>query len=248
MSLILTHISKFGILQVADSALTTKTAGGLADSRDADKLFDIADQTAVVAVAGTYAVGLKSMDNWMRDCIANHQLLPDLSTFATALKDALTAGATGNQAHIMHLTGYGPKPAVGTIPQFWHVRNMTGIDDQTGDYTGRSSVYTASEDFPTRDLPNGDWEEFKKQMAEQVYVNGHVYGRIAFNFGFQALAKLDSELITRSKGNLRSPQSIDEMKDRVVRRFDLVSDVYSRNTYGARVIGGPTQIRKLPIP
>lgn len=245
MSLIVTHLSGFGVLQIADSALT---AADGTDAGNAAKLFDIPALGAVVSVAGTYTVGGVRLDQWLQNFIAAHATAPTLKQFAEDLRDALTSNATSGQGHILHLAGYGPNAVPGTLPEFWHIRNVTGIDMQTGEYGGYSPNYAASEDFLARDLPGvGGWAVFKLG-PEWVYVNGPASGRVALNVALQSLANLDLGLVNTSSGFLRPPLTIQEMQERVVRRFELVIDIFSRNTAAARVIGGPTQVRSLPIP
>jgi len=65
MTLIATHISKYGIVQASDSNLT---AGGKVKS-PGKKVFDLPFGVGALAVAGSYRVGGREMDAWMSECI-----------------------------------------------------------------------------------------------------------------------------------------------------------------------------------
>ncbi len=247
MSLIVTHISSFGVLQIADSALTN-LGPPVTDAGDATKVFAVPQFNAALSVAGSYSVGVERLEQWLNDFIASRSNVADLRAFANDLGTELTNQATGTQAHIVHLAGYGHNPLVGTIPEFWHVRNYGGMDETTGAYVSRSGTYAVSEDFQTVNMPSaGGWPAFQAG-AEMIYVNGLVHGRVIFNSAFQSLSAIESALVNDPTNALRAPQSMVEMEKRIVRRFELVGDVFSRNSYGARIIGGTTQVIALPQP
>jgi hypothetical protein len=245
MSLIVTHISALGVLQIADSALTVPGPPAQ-DAGDANKIFDVPALQAAISVAGSYSVGSVPLDVWLSNFIAKSNS-NTLGAFATELASALTNQVFASQSHLVHLAGFGATPMPGAPPEFWLIGNFDGIDEASGEYVGRNAVYGQTEDFLNRDLKAiGGWEMFCATKAEFAYVNGLKHGRVAFNTAFVQLDSLDRTLINDSDSKLRLPGTIEEMRDRVVKRFELVSDIYSRNLFGARVIGGPTNFIAVP--
>lgn len=189
------------------------------------------------------------MGEWMNAFISRHSALPSLEKFAQTLRDHLQKERLDTQGHLIHLAGYGLSPVPGTEPEFWFIRNYSAMDEETGGYAGQSGQYEVSEDFRTRDVSAvGGWTSFRSRSMEQIYVNGPARGRSAFNMAMGSLAEVERHVIDASSGKIRAPKDAGEMAERIIRRFEFVSDLYSRNTTEARGIGGPTQICVLPQP
>ncbi len=107
MTLIATHISKFGIVQCSDSNLT---AGGK-PAGVGKKVFDLPFGLGALSVAGSYTVSGRDMDAWMADCIDAYGKgpRPTLPGFAEDLRGRLSSELTDEEAEdltLIHIGGY----------------------------------------------------------------------------------------------------------------------------------------------
>src|SRR5260370_20344144 len=95
MTLIATHISKYGIVQASDSNLTA----GLRLAGPGKKVFDLSFGRGALAVAGSYSVSGREMDAWMSDCIQDYGrgANPTLPGFAEHLRARLSSELTDDE-------------------------------------------------------------------------------------------------------------------------------------------------------
>lgn len=85
MTLIVTYISKYGIVHASDSNLTSSSGDPAGEGR---KTFPIPALNAGLTLAGAYSVAGTKMDAWMEGFIEAHTAV-SLDIFADKLKDAL---------------------------------------------------------------------------------------------------------------------------------------------------------------
>ena len=71
MTLILTHISQYGIVHASDSNLTADGS----HAGTASKIYPIAHLQAGLTVAGAFSVGGATMESWMPEFIRNASIL-----------------------------------------------------------------------------------------------------------------------------------------------------------------------------
>ncbi len=151
MTLIITHINRYGIVHASDSNLTG------ADDRDAgtgQKTFPITFLNAGLTVAGNYSVAHVSMDTWMNNFIKRQQGIANLTLeqFSRTLRDELQTNMLPDEklgGSIIHIAGYVEQNGR-THPEFWFVRNVHGINQQTGEYENIDETFDITEDFWTR--------------------------------------------------------------------------------------------------
>jgi len=86
MTLILTHLSKFGIIHASDSNLTSDAD---APEGQGQKVFKVPFLNAGLSIAGAYSVAGKPMDVWMTDFISSQASdgVGSISNFAHGLKN-----------------------------------------------------------------------------------------------------------------------------------------------------------------
>src|SRR5437764_7813054 len=154
MTLILTHLSKFGIIHASDSNLTSATNTSAGQGK---KTFALAYLDAGLTVAGAYSVGRTAMDVWMQNFIRVQEAkgTRPLSQFAEALRSAFEAQMLREEkdgGSMVHIAGYVESSGV-QHPEFYYIRNVYGIDTSTGEYFDVRPTFAVSEDFWTRDCP-----------------------------------------------------------------------------------------------
>src|SRR5258705_5648267 len=107
MTLILTHLSRFGIIHASDANLTSVTIGAAGQGQ---KTFRVDYLNAALTVAGSYSVAGFPMGMWMNDFI--NQMgggARSLSEFADALRARLQAEmlpAERDCGSMVHIAGY----------------------------------------------------------------------------------------------------------------------------------------------
>jgi hypothetical protein len=247
MSLILTHISKFGVVHASDSNLTR----GIDAAGQVQKTFRVTYLNAGLTVAGVYSVAGCSMDRWMTDFITKQASSAEsLAAFASRLGNALeTEMSSTEKQHgsMVHIAGY--VEADGSQhPEFYFVRNIYGIDAVTGEYFDIRDQFAVSEDFWTRDCPKGDLMEVLESGRAQIYVNGYPSGRIAYLAVIDQLKDFFAELWRKPEWMFRPPQSLTETTLFVKLYMSILGTLFQVSNYPAPVIGGATQICEIPRP
>jgi hypothetical protein len=246
MSLILTHINKFGVIHASDSNLTR----GNDEAGQGQKTFRVMSLNAGLTVAGVYSVAGHPMDRWMTDFITKQRGgAESLGACASRLRDALETEMFWSEkksGSMVHIAGY-----VGDSgdqhPEFYFVRNIYQITP-TGDYADVREQFQVSEDFWTRDCPNGNLMEALESGGFQIYINGYPSGRIAYVGVINQLTDFFAQLWRNTEWKFRPPQSLTETALFVKLYMSIISTLFQVSNYPAPIIGGATQICEIPAP
>jgi hypothetical protein len=244
MTLIVTHISRHGIVHASDSNLTS-VAGYQAGQ--GQKTFEIPRLNAGLALAGTYSVGGNSMDIWMKYFI-DSQPGNTLAEFAAGLRDALSQQMNPEEkanGTLMHLAGYAEQNGV-YHPELWFIRNAD-IDPATGQYQITDQLQL-SEDFWSRDCPQHNLMQAFQTGAYIFYFNGFAPGRITFAALQPIMADFFSNIWSNPNWNFRPPASISEIELLVKLFIQIISTVFQFSDYSAPLIGGDAQTYVIPQP
>ncbi len=248
MTLILTHISKQGIVHVSDSNLT---ASGDTPAGESQKTFKVEHLNAGLTVAGSYSVGGVRMNHWMNDFIQQQVTAgASLSKFAHNLKSELETQMSPSEKEngsMIHIAGY-VEAKRKSHPEFWFVRNVTGIDSHTGEYTGTSSRFQVTEDFWTRDCPKRKLMESFQTGGYQVYVNGFASGRIGFVFLQRVMNQFFYSIWSNPNWAFRPPSAIEETEMLVKLNVEVIGTLFKLSDYPAPFIGGNIQTYVIPQP
>lgn len=245
MTLIITHISRHGIVHASDSNLTgadDKNAG------EAKKTFEITFLNAGLTVAGSYGVGNSSMNGWMPNFIQRQSQITnlDLKSFSHNLKDSLQAEMTESQKNsgsIIHIAGYVEEGGF-SHPEFWFVRNVHKMDPKTGEYIEIDQNFEISEDFWNRDYKNPNLKNVFQNpnyFAHQIYANGFTPGRIGFNVVKKELDQFYLGIWRVRDWKFRAPNSIEETELLVKNYMQVIDTLFVLSEYNAQYIGGKTQ-------
>jgi len=250
MSLILTHISRHGIIHASDSNLTTSNDenGG-----EGQKTFSVDFLNAGLTIAGAYSVNGIWMDEWMPEFIKRQSQsnVPNLKEFSHNLKDALQSEMTPNEKEsgsLIHIAGYVREYGF-SHAELWFVRNIFGIDGTTGDYTDFRDEFGISEDFWSRDYVFfKDKIQLPSHYANMVYVNGLLHGRHALNEIRKKLDEFFEEFWRNKDYKFRHPQSLEEYELIVKLYMQVIDTLFVMSDYKAKYIGGKTQTLLIPQP
>lgn len=243
MTLIVTTISKNGIIHASDRATMVGSEGRRQRGPDAVKTFRISD-FGLVSIAGSEEVGHRSFDEWFpsflgRGAYTQANLRELASDMRNELEAAQPAGTPRGQ--IIHLSGYtnenGPR-----VPLFFHIRNRDS--DENGDYVDPTREYRCDENFQSRDYRRGKfrkkWET--RSSASQLYVNGSFEGRIAFLKNIRTLSRSLKTIWTR--GHLLPPKSLEEEQRILGNQLDLLITLCEISNF--QNIGGQIDIMSVP--
>ena len=252
MTLIITHINRYGIVHASDSNLTS------ADGKDAgtgQKTFPIIYLNAGLTVAGSYAVSGISMDIWMNDFILQNKTAKDLTLekFSRTLRDELQSKMLSQEKQngcIIHISGY-VENNNRSHPEFWFVRNIHKINPQSGDYENIDDTFEISEDFWTRDCPKNNLIEiFKNEniFSRQIYINGFTPGRIGYNNVKNKLDEFFLGIWRVQDWKFRQPKSLEDSERLVKLYLQVINDLFVLSDYDAHYIGGGVQTHLIPQP
>jgi hypothetical protein len=249
MTLILTHLSRFGIIHASDSNLTS---GQDSAAGQGQKTFPVTYLNAGLTVAGAYSVGGRPMNAWIKDFIYTQSAsgASSLAAFADALKARLESEMLPDEkkaGSMVHIAGYVEKSGW-DHPEFYYVRNCHGIDPATGEYLDIRDQFLASEDFWTRDCPKSNLMAAFQSGGYQIYINGFASGRI----GYVALQKHMNDFFSavwaQPKWKFRQPGCLAEAVLFVKLYMSIIATLFRVSDYAAPFIGGDTQIHEIPQP
>lgn len=251
MTLIVTQISQFGIVQAADSNLTAANGSPAGTAR---KIFPIPHLSAAASVAGSFSVGGTTFDAWLGQFVQDESAAGNnsLQSFATGLKDKLEAEMTATEAQsgsIVHLAGYAPssgdsQPA---RAEFYHIRNSHGIDSVTGNYSP-SQKFLVDEDFATTYMARPGFSGRLNAGYPMVYANGFPSGRINFFSLYQALHQFFLGVWANPSWQFHPPASLQESARFVRVYIEVVGALFMASNYSAPFIGGPVAVYAIPPP
>jgi len=249
MTLIITNISKFGIIHASDSNLTSKNGS---PAGTAKKTFEIRHLMAGLTVAGAYSVGGKRLDEWMTEFIESQERsgTGSLGDFAHELKIRLEKQMWSEEKEkgsIAHIAGYVQNKGV-FHPEFWFVRNVHDIDRNTGEYTRIGQRFKADEHFWRRDCPKSKLMRAFQRGIQQIHVNGFASGRISFVMLQPVVNKFFNSIWSNSKWKFRPPRSVDEAKLLVELQLQIIGTLFHLSDYSAEFIGGVPQTSAIPQP
>jgi hypothetical protein len=242
MTLIVTHISRFGIIHATDGNLTAVNGS---PAGEAPKVFPVPFLNTALTVAGSYGVGGQSMDLWMRNFIQEQQRLncDSLRAFATALRDALQDKMTPqekNQGSMLHLAGY-VRENDASHAEFWFVRNVYCMDKNTGEYSDFRDTFQISEDFWERDWPQNNLAQLFQQDGYQIYINGFTSGRVSYVILQSVMDQFFRSVWRNAAWRFRPPVSLEENTLIVDLYIRTIGVLFRISNYTAPIIGGTPQ-------
>ena len=248
MSLILTVISQEGIIHAADSNLSSRQG----PAGTGQKVFSVPYLQAAISVAGSYSVAGTRMDLWMLKAIeaygANPKpTVPGLGEHLRFLLETEMLKSEKNGGCLIHLCGYVATGA-GSHPEFYFIRNITGIDPGTGAYDGFAEAFTVSEDFWTRDYLTAETQHALRSGGEQIYINGYPAGRIGYLALMKHFGQFMRAIWSEPQWRFRRPVTLAESALLVDLQLRAIGALFQISDYPAPYIGGDAQIELLPAP
>ncbi len=249
MTLILTHLSRFGIIHASDSNLTSD---GNRSAGQGQKTFKVDYLDAGLTVAGAYSVGGTAMDVWMTKFISSQTTggARSLSEFAEALRTKLEAQMLPKEKQdgsMVHIAGYVESGGL-QHPEFYYIRNVYGIDAGTGGYFDIRDQFVVSEDFWTRDCPRSNAMAVFQSGAYQIYVNGFSSGRIGYFILQDRMNSFFDTIWEQANWKFRPPRSLAETVRFVKLYMSIIEALFEVSDYPAPFIGGDCQIHEIPQP
>jgi hypothetical protein len=241
MTLILTHMSKYGIVQASDSNLSSQDAV----AGTGDKVFQLAFGPGALAVAGSYGVGDEPMDVWMPEALLRYttsSASPTLGGLAEDLRQRLEQEMTADQkkssGSLIHIAGYTDEPE--PHPEMYFVRNIKHIEP-SGAYSGFEETFDVSEDFWTRDYP--------RYRSGMLYINGYPEGRIGYlGFGRALDAFLQQVWNQHPEWRFRAPRSLDDQAALLELKLRAIATMFLISDHPAPYVGGAPQSIKIAPP
>ncbi len=247
MTIIITQISKYGIIQASDSNITT--AKKL--ERTGKKVFPISRLNAALSYTGVYAVQGKLMDNWMQDFILKS--LSDtsitLERFSYKLRDALQNEMHKDQKRMelhVHIAGYVEVDGK-SHPELWHLTNLLPSELDGGYFEVRDK-FQVTEDFWLRDNPDNNLVVGFQNGVVQLYINGLVEGRTSFIMLQEPLKEFYNYVWNRKDWHFRPPASLKEEEAFIRLYIQFVNTLFLSSNYAAPYIGGKVQTYCIPAP
>lgn len=252
MTLIITYINRHGIVHASDSNLTG------ANDRNAgigQKTFAVPFLNAGLTVAGNYSVANVPMNTWMNNFIQQQQNVQNnsLELFSRALMAELQNNMSTTEKSngcIIHIAGY-VEVNGRSHPEFWFVRNVHGINQQTGEYENINDTFNITEDFWTRDCPARNlMQSFRDTniYSRQIYINGFPSGRIGYNAVSMQLDEFFLAIWRVREWRFRQPQSLEETERLIKLTMRVINDMFILSDYNAHYIGGDIQTHLIQQP
>lgn len=182
MTLQIVHISPFGIVCAADSAITFSDTGSLKGQKSWPKLLRIDRLKAVIGYYGHASINGQRLPDWLGS-FSRHNRSSSIGEFASDLKDKLNTvwnRPAGEKGTGFHLAGYTIVDQI-TVPCFYHIWNH---NDVSGGYKVIGDGFRTMSDFLERDAAEyvpGRLNEYFETHGDPVYRNGalRLYNELA---------------------------------------------------------------------
>jgi hypothetical protein len=232
MSIIVTQISKYGIVFGADSNITNDTEVVKEDI----KIFEIPKLKAMMCTAGAYSVNGEILSKWLPLFIENKkEQYSNLGEFTEILKEELEKKMSTTEKKnlfITHIAGY-----ENGHPEMWHISN-TRLEN--GEYTEGQEEFHLSEDLWNRDWKKNNLENIFESdgLNYQLYVNGFTPGRIAFNVIRPFIDRFFITMWQQQGFKFRPPKNIKEQEEIVKIYIQIINSLFEISNYDPKIIGG----------
>jgi hypothetical protein len=248
MSLIYTHINRYGIIVASDSNLSTNAG----NAGFGQKVFPIPHLNAALAYSGAYGINNESIDIWMTNFISGSVFTNQtINEFVTDLTATLTAEMSQNefgQGNIIHIAGYQKTDNFNHL-EHWHIANM-GLQ-QDGDYSIPANNFHNGNDFNSRKVQSN--REFLIQLDEdpinhQFYINGFPPGRISALRLKHSIDNTLNQIWNHPEWMFRKPVNLFESASIVKLYYTFIAELFKISDHAALYIGGETQTYLIPAP
>lgn len=247
MTLIVTYINKYGIVHASDSNLSFSDGAHAGESQ---KTFPIPHLESGLTIAGSYQVGGHQMNRWLNAFIEDDRKSRNksLENFSERLRVRLEREMNEGEKKsgcMVHISGFAAEKNV-KHPEFWFIRNIYGIDQETGEYQEVRNQFIKSEDFwvkNSKDLGLLGWLE---NGGIQVYGNGFASDRIGFFSLLPHFNKYFETFWSNPKWKFRPPNSIEETEHIVKLYIQMVKTLFLISDYPSPLIGGEIQTYLIP--
>jgi len=251
MSLILTHINRFGIIHASDSNLSAPGQ----DVIEGKKVFAIEYLNAGLSLAGTYSVDGTDMNIWMEEFIEAQRVaeVSTLKQFSEILQQRLQSSLRGNEfllGCMIQISGYSETNGV-THPELWFLRNIHAINSETGQYENSDETIAISEDFATRDLllnTTIDRYNFREHEFDYSYFNGFAPGRISYHYLTRSLDLFFNYVWSNEIWKFRPPSNLNDYKLLINSYISTIDTLFQLSDEYGRRIGGKPQFHLIPAP
>ena len=251
MSLILTHINKFGIIHASDSNISSPGR----EVREDKKVFPINFLNAGLSLAGTYSVDGKAMNTWMEEFIKTQSdaKVSTLKEFSEVLQQKLQSSLRDYEFKngcMIQISGYSKTNEV-IHPEFWFIRNVHSINSETGQYENIDETIEISEDFASRDLlKNTSLDEYncKEHGVDYSYFNGFSPGRISYFYLTRYLDDFFNSVWGNENWKFRPPSNLNDYKLLANSYMVTIDTLFQLSDDYNRAIGGTPQFHLIPAP
>lgn len=241
MTLIVTQISKHGIIHASDSNLSDSSGDFVSTGK---KLFEIPRINSAITIAGDYSINSTTIDVLLSSIIQSYDY-SNIREFAFLLKDKLDKVAVDYYA-MFHLCGYVEYDGK-FHPEFWFIRNME--IDENGEYTILHEKFVVEEQFWSYEKNKVAYSLFQNDNAAyQLYINGYTEGRIGYNKARFYIEKFYHSIWNDSENKFRPPININEAKLLVNSFFQIINLLYNLSSHSQIPIGGAIQLFAIELP
>lgn len=240
MTLIVSHISKQGIIQLSDSNLSTRigTAGF------GQKIFPVPYLNASVAFTGPYWVKNQRVDQWLNEVIDGSRLssIRTIKEFVENLVVRLNQDMTTTEKEeptILHIAGFEIKDFKSYAKHF-HISNCSLKEG--GSYGDVRETFGYQEDFNSENSQHRAGLNIAEGVnSPLIFANGEREGRTAFMTIWTHWTPLLGAFWVSADFKFRSPDSLFETGSVLKHYLEFVCHMYKMSEHEALYVGGEIQ-------
>jgi hypothetical protein len=147
MSTFIAYILPQGMIFAADRNVTVRCLGESPRQECSEKIVAWPSGRGLLGYVGTGSIRGQDTQALLRDFIAGHADLTDVSRVAHNLRDFLEAEMTSGGSPKDLIVQFGTFANRGgtIIPEFWHITNIHSMDERTGKYGAPTETFECSE-------------------------------------------------------------------------------------------------------
>ena len=257
MSLLSIEVLPNGMIFAADRNVTVSVSKGgvmYQTQEVGSKVLRWPGRRALIGFVGLGNIADQSMYDWLFEFIGEHTHFSESQSIAFELRDSLQRSVgqlDPPRSLIVEFGTFGVRNGV-TVPEMWHVTNIPGMNNKTGEYLPAVREFIASEEILGHHLSDVPAQQLREHLAQLARQYDPFWFHQSIDLAvFNTLqGKVKEAFRTLHQSSfLPRPNSLEDW-ERHARMWVLMFGAYyeSFGGPGERYVGGGADVYSMPWP
>jgi hypothetical protein len=261
MSILIIEVLPQGMIFAADRNVTvTREMSGDSETivyqaqEIGSKIVRWPHERALVGAVGLGEISGQSVYDWLYDFVGDHVDFGNPETVALDLRDRLqdTVGRLDPPERLIVEFGTFTQRDGTTVPEMWHITNVHGWNNQTGEYDPPTKTFGAAEQICAKQLKDTPPNEIRAELQTRAASLDPSWFHQGINLTFFNVLEQGVKAAFRTLleiGKLEPPRSLKDW-ERHAQMWVLVYGAYFEafGEPGERLVGGGADVLSIPWP